>query len=224
VLLHPRFKSVYVCELLELLQDEEAYIRIEALEIVTKYLDHLEREDIEGEYVNEVLRTLNADVEEIQTRIAEAIGPIIHKLSIFNLHIKYREEFLQFYKVIVNHKEVKMRRYAAYNLPCFNKLLKEYQDEVDIDFNEVYLRFSKEEDPEILKTVAASLHEAFSIMPDDEDSQKLRDAFKQVIEVSNRETICALCENLDTSLQYYCNTHATKTYAPLLGGPKEEAP
>ncbi len=52
-------------ELLELLQDEEAYIRIEALEILTKYLDHLDKSDIDGEYLNEVLRTLTADVEEI---------------------------------------------------------------------------------------------------------------------------------------------------------------
>lgn len=55
---HPRFKQVYVGELLELLQDEEAYIRIEALEVVTKYLEHIERPDIEGEYISEVLRTL----------------------------------------------------------------------------------------------------------------------------------------------------------------------
>lgn len=32
---HPRFKEVYLSELLELLQDEEAYIRIEALDILT---------------------------------------------------------------------------------------------------------------------------------------------------------------------------------------------
>jgi hypothetical protein len=35
ILAHPRFKSVYISELLELLQDEEAYIRIEALDIIT---------------------------------------------------------------------------------------------------------------------------------------------------------------------------------------------
>jgi hypothetical protein len=36
---HPRFKSVYIGELIELLNDEEAYIRIEALEILTQFLD-----------------------------------------------------------------------------------------------------------------------------------------------------------------------------------------
>lgn len=36
---HARFKSIYIPELIELLNDEEAYIRIEALEIITEFLD-----------------------------------------------------------------------------------------------------------------------------------------------------------------------------------------
>lgn len=38
----PRFSSVYVPELMDLLNDEEAYIRIEAIEIATEVLEHLE--------------------------------------------------------------------------------------------------------------------------------------------------------------------------------------
>ena len=90
VLGHPRFKQVYVGELLEFLQDEEAYIRIEALEVVTNHLEHLERPDIEGDYINEVLRTLTADAEDIQMRIAELLGQIVHKLAAFDLHLKHR--------------------------------------------------------------------------------------------------------------------------------------
>jgi hypothetical protein len=45
-----------------------------------------------------------------------------------------------------------------------------------------------------------------------------------VIEMNNRETIAVIAENLDVSLLHYCNPHAVKTYAPLLGGPKEEPP
>ena len=29
---------------------------------------------------------------------------------------------------------------------------------------------------------------------------------------------------MDMSLSNYCNAHSVKTYAPLLGGPKEEPP
>ena len=107
---------------------------------------------------------------------------------------------------MVEHKELKMRRLAAFNLPCFYKLFKEYEEEIDLDFNEIYLQFSKEEDPMILKTIASSIHEAFNLTNEDEDSQKLREAFKVFMEMNNRETITAISENLDTSLLHYCNS------------------
>ena len=112
---------------------------------------------------------------------------------------------MEFFKKMITHKELKMRRYAAYNLPCFNKLFKEYQDEFDIDFNDIYLKFSKEEDPQIIKTIASSIHEAFDTVTEDENSQKLRDAFKYIIEMNNRDTLTAITENLDVSLLHYCN-------------------
>jgi hypothetical protein len=62
---HPRFKNIYLSELLELLNDEEAFIRIEALEILTDYLNLLTPDDIESEFVKEMLKTTDADNEEI---------------------------------------------------------------------------------------------------------------------------------------------------------------
>jgi len=52
----------------------------------------------------------------------------------------------------------------------------------------------------------------------------LRDAFKNVIGLDNRETMAVISDNIDVSLSKYCNLHAVKTYASLLGGPKEETP
>lgn len=60
----------------------------------------------------------------------------MYKLQPLGLHLKHRDAFMEFFKKMVNHKEIKMRRHAAFNLPCFNKLFKEYQDEFDFDFNE----------------------------------------------------------------------------------------
>lgn len=41
---HSRFHNVYIPELIELLNDEEAYIRIEVIEIVTDILEHLDQQ------------------------------------------------------------------------------------------------------------------------------------------------------------------------------------
>ena len=62
---HSRFKDVYLPEVIELLNDEEAYIRIEALEIITELLDYVEVPDIENEYIPAVFKTMEVGIEEI---------------------------------------------------------------------------------------------------------------------------------------------------------------
>lgn len=42
--------------------------------------------------------------------------------------------------------------------------------------------------------------------------------------MNNRDTIPVIIDHLDVSLLKYCNPHAVKTYAPLMGGIKEEPP
>lgn len=37
--------------------------------------------------------------------MAVLIGKIVHKLSAFDLHIKYKEQILSFYKEIVEHRD-----------------------------------------------------------------------------------------------------------------------
>ena len=78
---YPRFKSEYLREMIELLNDEESYIRIEALEIITDMLEYVERGYIEKDYISAVLDAMNAGIEEIVLRLAKIIGLIVHKLS-----------------------------------------------------------------------------------------------------------------------------------------------
>jgi hypothetical protein len=80
IICHPRFKSIYLSELLELLNDEEAYIRIEAIDILTDFLGQLEPVDVEVEFVKSVLHTAQEEIEEIQLRLAEMIGRIVFAL------------------------------------------------------------------------------------------------------------------------------------------------
>lgn len=42
--------------------------------------------------------------------------------------------------------------------------------------------------------------------------------------MNNRDTISVIIDNLDVSLLKYCNSHAVKTYAPSMGGVKDEVP
>jgi hypothetical protein len=80
IISHQRFKSIYLSELLELLNDEEAYIRIEAIDILTDFLGQLDPVDVEVEFVKSVLLTAQEEIEEIQLRLAEMIGRIVFAL------------------------------------------------------------------------------------------------------------------------------------------------
>ena len=53
------------------------------------------------------------------------IGRIAFKLSTFDLHIKYKEQILTFYKTIISHKDEDIVMAGVYNLPCFHLLYKD---------------------------------------------------------------------------------------------------
>lgn len=70
----PRFKSTYLPELIELLNDEETYIRIEVIEIMTELLHLIDRETIENEFIPVVVSTMEVTIEEILVRLAQISG------------------------------------------------------------------------------------------------------------------------------------------------------
>lgn len=79
-----------------------------------------------------VLKALNIknNHDEIIARMACLIGKIVHKLSAFDLHIKYKHEILTFYKQIIDHRDPDNVKQGIVNLPCFNLL---YKDQVGGD-------------------------------------------------------------------------------------------
>ena len=65
----------------------------------------------------------------------------------------------------------------------------------------------------IKKAIAASLHEAFQLTTQEEDTFRLREAFKILLEETSRDIITVLCENMDILLNRYSNEHGVKYYA-----------
>jgi hypothetical protein len=59
-------------------------------------------------------------------------------------------------------------------------------------------------------------------LTEEEDSSKLREAFKYLLEINNRDIITVIAENLDTSIINYCNEHAVRVAAPLLRCPPKD--
>lgn len=102
-----RLEDLYLPEIYELLNDEESYVRIEVIEAILEILEHLQLQTIETQFIPNFLKALiiSNNHDEIIARMAKLIGRVVHKLSAFDLHIKYKEQILTFYKEIINHSD-----------------------------------------------------------------------------------------------------------------------
>ena len=94
-----RFEDVYLAEIQELLNDESSDVRIEAIEGILCVLQHLDKKDIEENFIPNMIRAFNFEknTEENIQLMARLIGQIVHKLSQFGLHLKFKDPILQFY-------------------------------------------------------------------------------------------------------------------------------
>lgn len=122
-----RLEELYLPEIYELLNDEESYVRIEVIEAILEILEHLSLEIIEQQFIPNFLKALviSNNHDEIIERMSELIGRIVHKISAFELHIKYQEQILTFYKAIIEHRDEKNVIQGIRNLPCLNLLYKD---------------------------------------------------------------------------------------------------
>lgn len=124
-----RLEEEILPEIYELLNDEESYVRMEAIEAVLEVLEKLELQTIEDEFIPNLIKGLSLEKnhDEIIVRMSKIIGKIVYKLSCFDLHVKYQDQLLSFYKAMVSHKDEACVINGIYNLPCFHAL---YRDKV----------------------------------------------------------------------------------------------
>ena len=144
--------------------------------------------------------------------MTEVFGKVVYKMSVLGIHLKYRKELIDYFKEICSHKQESIRKQAVFHLPCMNLLFKQYEKELEISFQDVYLKFSEDEEFEIRRCAAASLHEAFVITEDEEDISKLRQCFISYILDNNRDILLLLNKNLATIIKKYGNSHTIKTF------------
>ena len=64
-------------EVIELLNDEEYYIRIEAIEILAEILHLMSQDVVEKEFIPVFLSTIESTLEDITVRLAQILGKIV---------------------------------------------------------------------------------------------------------------------------------------------------
>ena len=82
---------------------------------------------IETQFIPNFLKALviSNNHDEIIARMAKMLGRIVHKLSAFDLHLKYQEQILTFYKEMIEHRDEENVMQGICNLPCFHMLYKD---------------------------------------------------------------------------------------------------
>ncbi len=215
ILASPRFTSFYLPLIFDFANDEDMHIQLDAVEVLNLIIDQLSAEEVEDVYVACVLNFLTMDSEdqiEITERVAELFGEMAAKLQQFGLHMKYKEQFIAYFKSIYDHKEKSIRQKAAFNLPCMNLLFKPVEKEMEISFADIYLALSEDEEPSIRYCAAASLHEAFKIIDPEEDTSSLRKCFLSFIVENQRDLMELMNEHLVDIVSQYANKHAVENF------------
>jgi hypothetical protein len=93
-----------------------------------------------------------------------------------------------------------------------NLLYKCVEKEMDINFSSIYLQFSEDDNFEIRYCAASSLHEAFKIITDDEDTSNLRKCFLGLVVDNTREIILLMNNHLSQTVLKYLNKHYLENF------------
>mmetsp|Transcript_4775 Transcript_4775/g.8186 ORF Transcript_4775/g.8186 Transcript_4775/m.8186 type:complete len:448 (+) Transcript_4775:45-1388(+) len=211
----PRFRDIYLPTLVDFLNDEDMHIQIDAIEAVNEIMDQLSVEELERDLLPCFLQFLDIENQsqiQIILRVASVFGELVNKISHFGLHLTYKREIIQFFKEICEHEDDDVRHMAAYNLPCMNLLYKPLEKELEISFSEIYLRFSEDERWKIKECVSQSLHEAFKLAEEEEDTSSLRRCFLGFILDNSRQIQQIMNKNLATIVARYGNRHTVETF------------
>jgi len=144
--------------------------------------------------------------------MADIFGVVIERLARVDLHLEYKDQFIAYYKEVCDHSEESIRMRGVYNLPCMNLLYKHCQGEIGISFASLYLQFSDDECFDVRHCAALSLHEAFKLIEDDEDTATLRKVFLSYVLDTSREIHLVINNNLDLMILKYGNKHHLENF------------
>ena len=123
-----RFNDLYLPELLGYLEDGDQQLVCDALVATTPLLEFLEEEVILKVFLPQLIQFFNIKshtTQEITEAIAANVGIIAYQLYKRKYLRDYEKDFIEFFKELINHKEVKLRLFGVYNMPCFHQLYRD---------------------------------------------------------------------------------------------------
>lgn len=168
--------------------DQELMVRIEGVNMFNEYMAFLTKADLERDFVPHLVDTLQmmtkddlAD-DDAEIRMIHLLGLISDKLQRIGM-LKSPEDhslettFIEYFKACMVHPVKDVRKGAAYNLPCFYLHFRFWEPNLESSFNEFddsrsfldrfYIDLCSDPNTpvDILKTLAAGIHEVLNLFP-----------------------------------------------------------
>ncbi len=229
--LQDRFHKDFFDEIAELAADVDILVRIEGIELMTKYLQILKVDQVEADYVPNICELISqcsdtlTDIR-VRVRMAMLAGQIIDKLSNFLLATKHQTMFLEYFKLSAEDPDEDIRKGMAYNLPCFYFTFKgsDFQEY----FEGIYSKLARDACPTIRKYIAAGLHESMGLVQSDESNAVFRSILKHLMNDEVKEIREVLVQNIDKLIVNFATDFDIKAtldaYQVMLREEKERSP
>lgn len=93
----------------------------DAIDALCPLLEYLEDDIITKYFLPQLLSFLdfkNHTTEEITGEFCKNFGPVVFNLSKKKLHIIQKQEYINFWKDMLTHEDVKIKCVGIYILPC----------------------------------------------------------------------------------------------------------
>lgn len=198
------FQDYFYDEMLELLNDMDIMVRLEALEAVVEIIpSKINPEQMDKDIVPAFVRHLETEGdEECDQRMSAIFGKFLFNLPLEKQRKDNAVTFIKFYLRICTSSDLEVRKNAAVMLPCFFYYYGNY-DQDELDFLEIYSEFSQDDSKEIKAIVGRGIHEALTLTEKAGKNVFLfGDPFQNLIKQSEQdlEVTIALIPNLGDSL------------------------
>eukprot|EP00742_Colponemidia_sp_Colp-10_P003222 GILJ01003431.1.p1 GENE.GILJ01003431.1~~GILJ01003431.1.p1 ORF type:complete len:832 (-),score=95.82 GILJ01003431.1:122-2617(-) len=205
-----------VDEILELTRDEEADVKLAAVELLLAVVDVLPGDIVTTKILPVAQKLFDEPPEPLHATLALHFGSFIHKLCT-QLPSFDPEPFMLFYKSLSERQDAELRRLCAYNFPGLLQSLspRHYPSLL----HSIHLHLATDSVLIVKKTIAATFHEVARMLGPDKSSKYLKEIFLHLMQDENSEVADSLMANVDVILENFKSTdvaEATQCFHDLL--------
>ena len=198
------FQGYFCDELLELINDEDLLVRIEALDVAVEIMQSkLTTDQIDKDLLPSFCRHLEIEQEEeCDIKMSALLGKFLFNLPLEKQRKTNQRAFIDFFNRACRSQNIIVRTNAAINLPCFYYYFGNI-DDPELDFTEIFAEFSQDENIEIKEIVAKGIHEVLELLEKQgKNPFMLEDAYFNLLKTSGSNPITvqlALSQNIGAS-------------------------